>query len=155
MRSSEGAVAISRATALSHVAGYSVFNDGSIRDYQFKSSQWTMGKNFDGTGSFGPEFVSADDLPAGAKGLRVSTRLNGALVQDANTSNMIFDVATTIAILSECMTLEIGDVIIMGTPSGVGFARKPQLWMKPGDVCECSIEGVGTLRNPIVQEQLG
>jgi 2-keto-4-pentenoate hydratase/2-oxohepta-3-ene-1,7-dioic acid hydratase in catechol pathway len=139
--------------ALCSVAGYSVFNDGSVRDYQFKSSQWTVGKNFDGTGSFGPEFVSADALPAGAKGLRVTTRLNGTLVQDADTADMIFDVATTIAMLSECMTLEVGDVIVMGTPSGVGFARTPQLWMKPGDVCECAIEGIGALRNPIAQEK--
>jgi 2-keto-4-pentenoate hydratase/2-oxohepta-3-ene-1,7-dioic acid hydratase in catechol pathway len=141
--------------ALFSVAGYSVFNDGSVRDYQFKTSQWTIGKNFDSTGSFGPDFVSADELPPGAKGLRVTTRLNGTLVQDADTADMIFDVAATIAILSECMTLAIGDVIVMGTPSGVGFARTPQLWMKPGDICECAIEGVGSLRNPIAQEQPG
>jgi 2-keto-4-pentenoate hydratase/2-oxohepta-3-ene-1,7-dioic acid hydratase in catechol pathway len=141
--------------ALFSVAGYSVFNDGSVRDYQFKTSQWTIGKNFDSTGSFGPDFVSADELPPGAKCLRVTTRLNGRLVQDADTADMIFDVAATIAILSECMTLAIGDVIVMGTPSGVGFARTPQLWMKPGDVCECAIEGVGSLRNPIAQEQPG
>ncbi len=140
-------------TALDAVAGYSVFNDGSIRDYQLRGGQWTIGKNFDTTGGFGPDLVTADALPAGARGLRVSTRLNGQVVQNSNTDEMIFDVATTIVIVSECMTLEPGDVIIMGTPAGVGLARKPPLWMKPGDVCECEIEGIGVLRNPIAQEQ--
>lgn len=140
------------ANALASVAGYSIFNDGSIRNYQRRGAQWTIGKNFDGTGGFGPEFVTADAVPHGAKGLRITTRLNGQIVQDANTDDMIFDVARTIAILSECMTLDPGDVIVMGTPSGVGHARKPPLWMKPGDVCECEIEGIGLLRNPIAQE---
>lgn len=138
--------------ALSSVAGYSVFNDGSVRAYQRKTAQWTVGKNFDATGAFGPEFVSADELPPGANGLRISTRINGQIVQDSNTSDMIFDVATTVSLLSACMTLEPGDVIIMGTPSGVGHARKPQLWMKEGDVCECEIEGIGILRNSIKNE---
>lgn len=132
-----------------------MFNDGSVRDCQFKTPQWTIGKNFDSPGSFGRDFVSADELPPGAKGLRVTTRLNGTLVQDADTADMIFDVATTIALLSECMTLEIGDVIVMGTPSGVDFARTLQLWMKPGDVCECAFEGVGSLHHPIAQAQPG
>jgi 2-keto-4-pentenoate hydratase/2-oxohepta-3-ene-1,7-dioic acid hydratase in catechol pathway len=140
-------------SALSSVAGYSVFNDGSVRNYQLKSEQWTIGKNFDGTGGFGPDFVTTEEVPSGAKGLHITTRLNGHTVQDANTSDMVFDVATTIAILSECMTLEAGDVIIMGTPSGVGYARKPPLWMKPGDVCECEIETIGILRNTIAEEQ--
>ena len=140
-------------SALSSVAGYSVFNDGSIRNYQFKNEQWTIGKNFDGTGGFGPDFVTVDEVPSDAKGLHITTRLNGHTVQDANTSDMIFDVATTIAIVSECMTLEAGDIIIMGTPSGVGYARKPPLWMKPGDVCECEIETIGILRNTIAEEK--
>lgn len=139
--------------ALSLVAGYSVFNDASIRDYQFKSSQWTMGKNFDQTGSFGPCFVTADELPPGAAGLRVQTRLNGVIMQDANTRDMMFKVPETIAFLSEAMTLNPGDVIIMGTPSGVGMARTPTVYMKEGDVCEVEIEGVGTLLNPIRQEE--
>lgn len=139
-------------TALSAVAGYSVFNDGSVRNYQRKGAQWTIGKNFDGTGGFGPHFVTADAVSAGAKGLRITSRLNGQTVQDANTDDMIFDVARTICIVSECMTLDAGDVIVMGTPSGVGHARKPPLWMKPGDVCECEIETIGLLRNPIAQE---
>jgi 2-keto-4-pentenoate hydratase/2-oxohepta-3-ene-1,7-dioic acid hydratase in catechol pathway len=140
------------ADALSFVGGYSVFNDATLRDYQFKTGQWTVGKNFDGTGGFGPDVLTPDALPPGARGLRISTRLNGETVQESNTSDMIFDVASTIAIVSECMTLDPGDVILMGTPSGVGFARKPQLWMRPGDVCECEIETLGVLRNPVAQE---
>lgn len=143
---------IPKASALDHVAGYSIFNDASVRDYQMKSTQWTIGKNFDGTGSFGPSFVTSDELPPGAKGLRLQTRLSGAVVQDASTDDMIFDVATLIAILSEAVTLAPGDVIVTGTPAGVGLARKPQLWMKPGDTCEVEIEGIGILSNPIENE---
>lgn len=141
---------IDKARALEHVAGYSVFNDGSIRDYQTKSAQWMMGKNFDRSGSFGPEFVTADELPPGATGLRLQTRLNGQVLQDANTRDMIFDVETLVAVCSEPFALEPGDIIIAGTPSGVGAARKPPIFMKAGDVCEVEIEGVGLLSNPIV-----
>ena len=144
---------ISKERALDHVAGYSIFNDGSIRDYQFKSTQWMMGKNFDATGSFGPEFVTADELPAGAVGLQLRTRLNGQELQNANTRDMIFDVVTLVNVCSEAMTLYPGDIIISGTPAGVGFARKPPVWMKPGDVCEVEVEGLGVLRNGIVDEQ--
>lgn len=144
---------ISREKALEHVIGYSVFNEGSIRDYQFKSPQWTVGKNFDGTGAFGPEFVTADELPAGATGLRIETRLNGEVMQSANTRDMIYPVADLVAIASESMTLEPGDVLVTGTPSGVGFARKPPVFLKPGDVCEVEIEGIGVLRNPIEDEK--
>jgi 2-keto-4-pentenoate hydratase/2-oxohepta-3-ene-1,7-dioic acid hydratase in catechol pathway len=141
---------IAEADALDHVAGYSIFNDGSIRDYQFKSPQWTMGKNFDDTGAFGPWFVTADALPPGCKGLKLETRLNGRTVQSASIDDMVFSVAQLVAILSEGMTLQAGDVIVAGTPSGVGLARKPQLFMKAGDVCEVEIEGLGILSNPIV-----
>ncbi|MBT5494548.1 MAG: fumarylacetoacetate hydrolase family protein [Alphaproteobacteria bacterium] len=140
---------ISKADALKYVAGYSVFNEGSVRDYQFKSSQWTSGKNFDATGGFGPDFVTADEVPAGGKGLRIQTRLNGETMQDANTATMIFDIPTLIEIITEVMTLHPGDVIVTGTPEGVGFARTPPVWMKPGDVCEIDLEGVGVLRNTI------
>jgi acylpyruvate hydrolase len=143
---------VSAERALDYVAGYSIFNDASVRDYQFKSPQWTVGKNFDGTGAFGPAFVTAEDVPAGARGLTLQTRLNGQVVQNASTSDMIFDVVSLITIISEAMTLRVGDVIVSGTPSGVGFARKPPLWMKRGDVCEVEIEGLGILRNPIVDE---
>ncbi|MEJ2636739.1 MAG: fumarylacetoacetate hydrolase family protein [Calditrichia bacterium] len=144
---------VTRTKALEHVAGYSCFNDGSIRDYQVKTSQWTIGKNFDSTGPFGPFFVTVDELPPGAKGLRIQTRLNNSIMQDANTRDMIFSVAETISILSEVCTLEIGDVIVMGTPAGVGFARRPPVWLQPGDVVEVEIEGIGTLRNTVVAER--
>jgi acylpyruvate hydrolase len=143
---------ISRERALDHIAGYSIFNDASIRDYQFKTTQWTAGKNFDATGPFGPELVTADELPAGAKGLKLETRLNGQVMQKTNTDLMIFPVAELIFYVSEVMTLEPGDIIVTGTPGGVGFARKPPVFMKAGDVCEIEIEGIGTLRNPVKDE---
>ena len=143
---------IPKARALDHVAAYSLFNDASVRDYQFKAPQWTVGKNFDGTGAFGPWLVTADALPPGCAGLRLQTRLNGAVVQDASTDDLVFDVATLVSTLSEAWTLEPGDVIVTGTPSGVGLARKPPLWMKPGDVCEVELEGLGVLRNPIADQ---
>lgn len=143
---------IPKEQALAHVAGYSLFNDGSIRDYQFKSTQWLLGKNFDRTGSFGPEFVSADELPAGAAGLQLKTRLNGEVLQNANTRDMIFDVATLVSVCSEAVALVPGDIIISGTPAGVGFARKPPIFMKPGDTCEIEIEGIGVLSNPVAGE---
>ena len=143
---------IAPSQALSHVAGYSIFNDASIRDFQTKSPQWTVGKNFDGTGSFGPVFVTADELPPGGKGLRIQTRLNGEIVQNASTSDMIFDVVSLISIISEAITLEPGDVIVTGTPSGVGMARKPQLFMKHGDICEVELEDVGILSNVVADD---
>lgn len=143
---------VSEADALDYVWGYSVFNEASIREYQRKTAQWTIGKNFDNTGGFGPEVVTADEISPGGKGLRIQTRLNGEILQDASTSDMLFDVAETIRLLTECMTLEPGDILVMGTPSGVGHARTPQLWMKAGDVCEVEIESIGLLRNPIEDE---
>jgi acylpyruvate hydrolase len=138
--------------ALDHVLGYSIFNDSSVRDYQKKAPQWTIGKNFDGTGAFGPYMVTADELPRGGKELNIQTRLNGNVVQDASTSDMVFTVARLISILSEAITLSPGDIIVSGTPAGVGMARNPPLWMKHGDVCEVEIEGIGTLRNPVEDE---
>jgi len=143
---------ITKDAALDHVAGYSIFNDGSIRDYQLRTNQWTLGKNFDASGGFGPEFVTADELPPGAAGLRIQCRLNGRVLQDANTKDMIFDVATLVSVCSEAMALQVGDLIITGTPAGVGMARKPQVWMAPGDSCEIEIERIGVLRNGIVDE---
>lgn len=138
--------------ALDQIAGYSLFNDGSVRDYQRKASQWTMGKNFDRTGAFGPEMVTADELPAGCKGLRLQTRINGTVLQDANTDDMIFDVATLVVELSTVMTLEPGDVIVTGTPEGVGYPRTPPIWMKPGDTVEIEVDRVGVLRNSVIDE---
>jgi 2-keto-4-pentenoate hydratase/2-oxohepta-3-ene-1,7-dioic acid hydratase in catechol pathway len=143
---------IPREKALDHVIGYSIFNDGSIRDFQMETSQWTVGKNFDRTGAFGPWLVTADEVAPGASGLRLQTRLNGQLVQDASTSEMIFDVAAAIAYLSQAMTLAAGDVLVMGTAAGVGMARKPPLFMKPGDLCEVEIESLGVLSNTVIDE---
>jgi 2-keto-4-pentenoate hydratase/2-oxohepta-3-ene-1,7-dioic acid hydratase in catechol pathway len=144
---------LSAENAIACVAGYSCFNDGSMREFQRRTTQWDMGKNFDRTGGFGPWVVTADELPAGGKGLKIESRLNGTVMQSDNTDNMMFPVAETIAYLTQGMTLEPGDVIITGTPSGVGFARKPRVWMRGGDVCEIEIEGVGVLRNPVEDER--
>lgn len=144
---------ISRENALSHVAGYTLMNDGSVRDYQTRSPQWMLGKNFDRSGSLGPELVTADELPTGATGLQLRGRLNGEVMQQASTSQMIFDVATTIAYVSEAMALAPGDLIATGTPSGVGNARSPQVFMKAGDVFEIEVERVGTLRNVVQPER--
>lgn len=149
---SKGGKNIAEADALNHVAGYSAFNDASIRDFQLRTPQWTAGKNFDDTGAFGPWLVTPDELPAGAAGLKIECRVNGQVMQSSNTGNLIFDVAKTISLLSSFMTLETGDVLVMGTPGGVGVARNPQVWMKAGDVCEVEIEGIGVLSNPIVAE---
>jgi 2-keto-4-pentenoate hydratase/2-oxohepta-3-ene-1,7-dioic acid hydratase in catechol pathway len=140
---------VSEAQALDSVFAYASFNDATFRDYQRKTTQWTVGKNFDKTGGFGPWLTTANELPAGCKGLHIESRLNGQVMQSDNTSNMVFDVARTIHLMSECMTLEPGDVLVMGTPAGVGYARKPPVWMKPGDVIEIDIEKVGVLRNTV------
>ena len=144
---------VKREEALDYVFGYACFNDISVRDYQKRTPQWTIGKNFDRTGALGPVLVSADELPAGGVGLSIQSRLNGQVMQDANTKDMIWDVAETIALLTECLTLEPGDVIAMGTPAGVGQSRTPPVWMKAGDTIEVEIEGVGLLVNTIEDEQ--
>lgn len=146
---------LTAANATSCIAGYSCGNDGSIREFQRKTSQWDMGKNFDFTGGFGPWFVSADELPPGAKGLKIESRLNGKVMQSDNTGNMMFPIVETLVYLTQGFTLEPGDIIFTGTPSGVGFARKPPVWMKNGDICEVDIEGIGVLRNPIAAETVG
>jgi 2-keto-4-pentenoate hydratase/2-oxohepta-3-ene-1,7-dioic acid hydratase in catechol pathway len=143
---------VSKDEALNHVAGYSIFNDGSMRDYQMRTQQWTAGKIFDKSGGFGPSFVSADSLPPGATGLQLKTILNGQELQNANTRDMIFDVATLVSLCSDIFTLTPGDIIISGTPEGVGGMRKPPIFMQPGDVCQVSIEGLGVLSNPVVGE---
>lgn len=144
---------ITREQALDCVFGYAVGNEISVREYQFKSPQWTVGKNFDGTGTWGPYLVTADELPRGGVGLDIRTRLNGQEVQASNTEHMIYDVATIIATVSEAITLQAGDVIFSGTPAGVGFGREPKLYMKAGDVVEVEIERIGLLRNTIRDER--
>ncbi len=140
--------------ALDFVAGYTLFNDATLRDYQRFSTQWTIGKNFDGTGAFGPELVTADELPPGMAGLTLTTTLNGEQMQNGNTDNLVFPVRTLIAILSKCMTLEPGDVVVTGTPAGVGSARTPPVWMKHGDTVEIEVEGLGKLINTVQDEVL-
>ena len=139
--------------ALSCVAGYTCMNDGSVRDYQRKGAQWTMGKNFERTGGVGPAIVTPDEIPQGPNALRIASRVNGRTMQDSNTADMIFSVPRILAILSEVMTLEPGDMIATGTPSGVGYPRQPPVFMRPGDTVEIEIEGIGILSNPIAAEE--
>jgi len=148
----KSARALSEDEALSVVLGYTCSNDGSIRDYQHNTVQWTMGKNFDRSGSIGPWITTADELPAGADDLDIECLLNGEVMQSSNTGNMIFKVAETISYISTAMTLLPGDIILTGTPHGVGHARKPPVFMKNGDTVEVRIESLGVLKNGIVDE---
>ncbi|MEA2878224.1 MAG: hypothetical protein QOF14_3420 [Hyphomicrobiales bacterium] len=144
---------LTMANATSCIAGYSCSNEGSVREFQRKTTQWDMGKNFDHTGGFGPWMVTADELPDAGVGLKIESRLNGTVMQSDNTANMMFPVKEMLVYVTQGMTLEPGDIIFTGTPSGVGHARKPNpIWMKQGDVCEIEIEGIGVLRNPIQDE---
>jgi acylpyruvate hydrolase len=138
--------------AVSCVAGYTCCNEGSIREFQRHTTQWHMGKNFDKSGSIGPWVVTADELPPGGKGLKIESRLSGKVMQSDNTDNMMFPVAETIVYATQGITLEPGDLLVTGTPSGVGHARKPPAWMRHGDTCEIEIERIGILRNPIEDE---
>ena len=142
---------VPEAAALDHVAGYACFNDASVRDYQGHSSQFGPGKNFWRTGGFGPFLVTADEVPD-PQDLPIETRLNGEVVQQSHTSRMTYPVRELIAYLSRIHPLHPGDVIATGTPSGVGVARDPQLFLKPGDEVEVEIGAVGTLRNGVVDE---
>ncbi len=142
---------ISEAGALDHVAGYACFNDASVRDFQNHSSQFGPGKNFHRTGGFGPWLVTADEVPE-PQDLEIRTRLNGEVMQESHTSRMSWGVRELIAYLSQITPLLPGDVIATGTPSGVGVARDPQVFLRPGDSVEVEIGGVGILRNPVTQE---
>jgi 2-keto-4-pentenoate hydratase/2-oxohepta-3-ene-1,7-dioic acid hydratase in catechol pathway len=144
---------ISETEALSHVAGYTCGHDVSARDYQLRrgGGQWLMGKTFDTFAPIGPALVTADAVPD-PHNLRIRCLVNGETVQDSNTSQMVFSVPQTIAYLSHILTLEPGDLVFTGTPPGVGFARKPPRFLKGGDVAEIIIDGLGTLRNPVVAE---
>ncbi|MBM3617948.1 MAG: fumarylacetoacetate hydrolase family protein [Alphaproteobacteria bacterium] len=143
---------IPEASALEHVYGYTVGMDGSVRDWQRRTSQFTLGKNFDKSGAISGKIVPADALPAGAHGLKLQTRLNGELLQDGNTADMVFGVAKLVSTLSTVLEIQPGDLILTGTPAGVGMARDPRVFLKAGDVMEVSIEGIGTLKNRIVAE---
>ena len=144
---------IARENALAHIAGISAYNDGSVRDWQLATNQWTPGKNFPATGAFGPVLVTPDEVPL-TRSLRLQCRLNGQVMQDATTDLMMFPVADQIVHISTFVTLEPGDVIVTGTPGGVGFRRDPKVYMQAGDVVEIDLEGVGVLRNPVVKERL-
>lgn len=139
--------------ALGHVFGYTLFNDGSVREYQRKTHQWTAGKNFDATGPVGPVVVTPDELPQGAEGLKIESRVGSEILQSASTSDMLWSVARTISTVSEFATLEPGDYLAMGTPPGVGHAKKPQRWLRPGETVEIEIEGIGICANPVVAEE--
>lgn len=141
---------IPEAQAHEYVAGYSIYNDASIREWQFHAKAIAAGKNFESTGAFGPWMVTADEIDP-ARPLELSTRLNGERMQSTNTGNMIFSVAQQIAYASTIFTLVPGDVIVTGTPGGVGWSRKPPRFMVPGDVVEVEIEGIGVLSNPVAQ----
>lgn len=144
---------IAEADALNHVFAYTVFNDGSVRDYQRKTHQWTPGKNFDNTGAVGPFAVTPDELPEGAVGLKIESRVGDEILQSANTDDMMWSVAKTISLISEYTTLEPSDHIAMGTPPGVGHAKTPPRWLRPGEVIEAEIEGIGNCKSPIVDEK--
>ena len=135
-----------------YVFGYTMLNDVSARDFQMATSQWMMGKTFDTFAPFGPEIVTADEVPD-PHNLAISLTLNGELMQNSNTGNMIFRIPRLIAFLSSVFTLEPGDIIATGTPAGVGFARKPPVWLKPGDEVTVRVEGLGELTNPVVAEE--
>ncbi len=138
--------------ALQCVTAYTCANEGTIREYQRRTTQWDMGKNFDQSGSLGPWLVTADEMPVGGGGLKIECRLNGQVMQSDNTNNMMFPLRETLVAITEGITLEPGDIILTGTPSGVGHARKPPVWMRPGDICEVEIERIGVLRNTIADE---
>ena len=142
---------ISQQDSWSYVAGYSCYNDGSVRDWQRHTIQWTAGKNFAHTGGFGPWMVTADEIPPGTK-MTLSCRLNGQQMQHATTEQMIFKIPKIIEYVSTWTELKPGDVLVTGTPGGVGARRTPPLWMKPGDTIEVEILGLGTLRNPVLAE---
>jgi 2-keto-4-pentenoate hydratase/2-oxohepta-3-ene-1,7-dioic acid hydratase in catechol pathway len=142
---------VSEADALGHVAGYSCYNDGSIRDWQRHTHQFIPGKNFPGTGGFGPWMVTTDEIPD-PSALELMTRLNGNEMQRSKTNLLVFDVPFLIRYISDFTALEPGDVIVTGTPGGVGFKRNPPVFMKAGDTIEVEITGVGTLVNPIADE---
>ncbi|SFV27538.1 2-keto-4-pentenoate hydratase/2-oxohepta-3-ene-1,7-dioic acid hydratase (catechol pathway) [Devosia crocina] len=142
---------VRRADAMDYVAGYSIFNDVTVRDYQFRITQYTAGKNFSRSGPFGPYLVLTDEV-ADPHNLDIKTRLNGEIVQDGNTEEMLFDIPAIIEHLSEFIELEPGDVIPMGTPAGVGFTRTPPRFLRSGDIISVEVEGLGTLTNPVINE---
>ncbi|SEK11559.1 fumarylacetoacetate hydrolase family protein [Achromobacter sp. NFACC18-2] len=142
---------ISEEDAPGHIAGYACYNDASVREWQFHAKQIAAGKNFESTGAFGPWLVTADEIPFGTK-LKLETRVNGETVQSSDTRHMIFGIAKLISYASTVFTLMPGDVLVTGTPAGVGYSYRPARYLKAGDVCEVQIEHVGLLRNVVVAQ---
>lgn len=142
---------IAKEEAYEYIAGYSIYNDGTVRDYQLHTSQWGPGKNFEATGAFGPWLVTKDEIADGEV-LTLETRLNGQVMQKADTSLLLFSIPELIAYCSTFTTLKAGDVIVTGTPGGVGAKRTPPVFMKDGDVVEVEVSKIGVLTNPIKQE---
>lgn len=145
---------INRAEAQDHICGYSIFNDVTVRDYQARTSQWYLGKNFYQAGSFGPFLVPASSLPSNGEGLKMETKVNEIILQSANTSEMIFKPDELVFELAKIMPLEKGDVIITGTPGGVAVSRTPRTYLKDGDICTISIENVGQLQNKFIRARI-
>ena len=143
---------ISKENALDYIAGYSCYNDGSVRDYQFHSPMFTAGKNFPRTGGFGPWMVTSDEIDS-PESMKLTTTLNGEVVQQMTYDDLIYSFPEIISYISEFSELHPGDVIVTGSAAGVGLFRKPQLWMKDGDICNVEVTGIGTLSNPIVEVQ--
>jgi len=142
---------VPRDDALSVIAGVTIGHDVSARDHQYTTGQWSWAKSFDSFCPLGPELVSLDEIDL-ARGLAIETRVSGDVMQSSNTSNLVFSVPELVAWISQGSTLEPGDVILTGTPAGVGAARTPPRWLQDGDVVEITIEGIGTLRNPVIRK---
>jgi 2-keto-4-pentenoate hydratase/2-oxohepta-3-ene-1,7-dioic acid hydratase in catechol pathway len=142
---------IAETDAMSHIAGYACYNDVSVREWQFHAKQIAAGKNFVGTGPFGPWMVTADEIPD-PENLKLELRINGKTEQSSNTRHLIFKIPTILAYCSTIFDLVPGDVLVTGTPAGVGWSRKPPRFLVPGDVVEVEIERIGVLRNPVVDE---
>jgi acylpyruvate hydrolase len=140
---------IKKENAYDHIAGYTIMNDVSVRDYQMRTSQWAMGKAWDTHGPLGPVVVTTDEIPD-PQNLYIRTSIGGEMLQDSHTSQMVFGVASIVEQLSEVMTLEPGDIVATGTPAGVGTSRKPRRWMQPGERVRLEIEKIGILENPLV-----
>lgn len=145
---------VSRAKALEHVAGYTVANDVTVRDWQHRTREFLSGKTFEATTPVGPTLVTADELPPGASGLTIACSVDGHTMQKSNTADLLFDVADTIAYVSTIISLLPGDLILTGTPGGVGAGRDPKVFLRPGQELVTTVEGIGELRNTVVKDRL-
>ncbi|MDX3047840.1 fumarylacetoacetate hydrolase family protein, partial [Streptomyces scabiei] len=145
---------VPREKALEYVAGYTVANDVTVRDWQHRTREFLSGKTFEATTPVGPALVTPDELPPGASGLDISCSVDGHTMQKSNTADLLFDVAETVAYISTIITLLPGDLILTGTPGGVGAGRDPKVFLRPGQVLITTVEGIGELRNTVIKDQL-